>query len=87
MSSATSTRCTARPMAAHLSNPRSTRSRSLRPAVAAPAGGKVRGAVAVVLGVLAIVALIATTVAVWARAIVFDSDKVADIVGDALGRA
>ena len=33
---------------------------------------------------LAIVALIATTVAVWARATVFDSDQVADIVGDAL---
>ena len=50
----------------------------------AAAGGKVRGAIAIVLGALAIVALIATTVAVWARAIVFDSDKVANIVGDAL---
>ena len=50
----------------------------------AAAGGNVRGAIAIVLGALAIVALIATTVAVWARAIVFDSDKVADIVGDAL---
>jgi hypothetical protein len=36
------------------------------------------------LGALAIVALLATTVAVWAQATVFDSDKAADIVGDAL---
>ncbi len=50
----------------------------------AAGGGNVRSAIAIVLGVLAIVALIATTVAVWARAVVFDSDKVADIVGDAL---
>ena len=50
----------------------------------AAAGGKVRTAITIVLGAMAIVALIATTVAVWARAIVFDSDKVADIVGDAL---
>ena len=40
----------------------------------AAAGSKVRSGIAIVLGVLAIVALIATTVAVWARAIVFDSD-------------
>ena len=50
----------------------------------APASGKVRNGIAIVLGALTIVALIATTVAVWARAIVFDSEKVADIVGDAL---
>ena len=50
----------------------------------AAAGGKVRTAVTIVLGAMAIVALLATTVAVWARAVVFDSDKVADIVGDAL---
>ena len=50
----------------------------------AAAGGKVRSAIAIILGVLAIVALIATTVAVWAWAIVLDSDQVADIVDDAL---
>jgi len=50
----------------------------------AAAGGKVRGAIAIVLGVLTMVALIAATVAVWARVIVFDSDRVAAIVGDAL---
>ena len=50
----------------------------------AAAAGKVRSVVAIVLGVLTIVALIATTVAVWAGAIVFDSEQVADIVGDAL---
>ena len=36
------------------------------------------------LGVLAIVVLIPTTIAVWAQATVFDSEKVASIVGDAL---
>ena len=56
----------------------------------APSGGgaaassKVRSGIAIVLGVLAIVALIVTTVAVWARAVVFDSEQVADLVGDAL---
>ena len=36
------------------------------------------------LGVAAILVLMVTTVAVWARVTVFDSEKVADIVGDAL---
>jgi hypothetical protein len=46
--------------------------------------GRIRGAVAVGLGVLTIVVLIPTTVAVWAQATVFDSEKVASVVGDAL---
>ena len=50
----------------------------------AAAGGKVRSGIAIALGVMAIVALIVTTVAVWARAVVFDSEQVADLVGDAL---
>ena len=56
----------------------------------APSGGgaaasrKVRSGIAIVLGVLAIIALIVATVAVWARAVVFDSEQVADLVGDAL---
>ena len=52
----------------------------------AVAAGKVRSVIAIVLGVMAIVALIATTVAVWAWATVFDSDRVADIVGEALAQ-
>jgi hypothetical protein len=47
-------------------------------------GSKVRGVVAIVLGTVAMVVLIATTVAVWARATVFDGAKVASLVGDAL---
>ena len=46
--------------------------------------GRIRGAVAIGLGVLTIVMLIPTTIAVWAQATVFDSEKVASIVGDAL---
>ena len=38
------------------------------------------------VGVLAVVLLLATTVALWARATLFDSDKVASIVGDALAQ-
>ena len=47
-------------------------------------GGRIRSAVAIGLGVLTIVVLIPTTIAVWAQRTVFDSDKVASIVGDAL---
>ena len=46
--------------------------------------GPVRGVAAGVLGVLAIAVLIPTTIAVWAQATVFDSEKVSSIVGDAL---
>jgi hypothetical protein len=46
--------------------------------------GPVRGIAAGVLGVLAIAVLIPTTIAVWAQATVFDSEKVSSIVGDAL---
>ena len=47
-------------------------------------GQRWRTALSVVLGILAIVALFATTVAVWAARTAFDSDKVADAVVDAL---
>ena len=46
--------------------------------------GRVRGVIAAVLGVLAILVLTVTAIAVWAAATVFNSEKVADIVGDAL---
>ena len=46
--------------------------------------GRVRGVVAGVLGVLAILVLTVTAIAVWATRTVFDSEKVAGIVGDAL---
>jgi hypothetical protein len=45
---------------------------------------RVRGTIAAILGVLAIVSLMAATVAVWARVTVFSSDRVATIVGDAV---
>ncbi len=47
-------------------------------------GGRGRSIAAGVLGVLAILVLMVTTVAVWAKATVFSSEKVAGIVGDAL---
>jgi hypothetical protein len=39
---------------------------------------------AAIVGVLAIVCLLASAIAVWARVTVFNSDKVANVVGDAL---
>ena len=59
----------------------------VRPAESSGGGGRVRGVFAGVLGVLAILVLTVTAVAVWANATVFNSEKVADIVGDALGAA
>ena len=47
-------------------------------------GGRVRGVIAGVLGVLAVLVLAIAAVGLWAKATVLDSDKVADIVGDAL---
>ena len=47
-------------------------------------GGRGRGIVAGVLGALAIIVLMVTTVAVWARATAFNSERFASIVGDAL---
>ena len=57
---------------------------SAAPAEPAASKGRVRGVIAAVLGVLAILVLTVTAVAVWATATVFNSEKVADIVGDAL---
>ena len=56
------------------------------PAEAAKGGGrsKLRTVLSVTLGILAIVALIASTVALWARNTVLDSEKVADGVVAAL---
>jgi hypothetical protein len=48
------------------------------------ADSRVRVAIGIVLVVLTTVMLMASTVAVWAQATVFDSGKVAGIVGDAL---
>jgi hypothetical protein len=45
---------------------------------------RARGIIAGVLGVLAILVLTVTTIAVWAWSTAFNSEKVADIVGDAL---
>ena len=45
-----------------------------------------RTTLSVVLGVLAVIALLATTVAVWAKRTAFNSDKVADAVVDALAQ-
>jgi hypothetical protein len=47
-------------------------------------GGRVRSVAAGILGVLAVVLLLLSAIAVWARVTVFDSDRVASIVGDAL---
>jgi hypothetical protein len=47
-------------------------------------GGRGRSVAAGFVGVLAIIFLLATTVALWARATLFDSDKFASVVGDAL---
>jgi hypothetical protein len=49
-------------------------------------GGRGRSIAAGVVGVLAVVCLLATTIAVWARVTLFNSDKVASIVGDALAQ-
>ena len=46
--------------------------------------GRVRGVLAAILGVAAILALMVTAIAVWAKATVFDSEKFADIVGAAI---
>jgi hypothetical protein len=54
------------------------------PAGARQAPGRARTIGAVACGVLAVVGLILTTVAVWAQATVFDGAKVSGIVGDAL---
>lgn len=48
--------------------------------------GRTRSIAAGILGVLAVVILLPGTVALWARATVFDSDKVADAVANALAR-
>jgi len=48
--------------------------------------GRVRSISAGVLGVLAVVILLPATVAMWARATVFNSDKVGDAVGNALAQ-
>ena len=45
-----------------------------------------RGVIAAVLGVLAILVLAISAVGVWAKRTVLDSEKVADIVGDAVGQ-
>ncbi len=47
-------------------------------------GGRGRSIAAGIFGVLAILVLMVTTVAVWARATAFNSDRVATIVGEAL---
>ena len=46
--------------------------------------GRVRGVLAAILGVAAILALMVSAIAVWAKATVFDSEKFADIVGAAI---
>jgi hypothetical protein len=46
--------------------------------------GQLRGVAAGVLGVLAVVLLLLSAIAVWARRTVFDSAKVADLVTDAV---
>ena len=46
--------------------------------------GQLRGVAAGVLGVLAVVLLLVSAIAVWARRTVFDSAKVADLVTDAV---
>jgi hypothetical protein len=46
--------------------------------------GRLRSIAAGVVGVLAVLLLLVSAIAVWARATVFDSDKVAALVGDAL---
>jgi hypothetical protein len=46
--------------------------------------GRLRAIGSVACGVVAILTLVASTVALWARATVFDSSKVATIAGDAL---
>jgi hypothetical protein len=46
--------------------------------------GRWRSVVAGILGVLAVIGVLASAVAVWARGTLFDSDRVAAVVGDAL---
>jgi hypothetical protein len=52
--------------------------------VVTPRGGRLRSVAAGVVGVLAVLLLLLTAIAVWARVTVFDSDKVAALAGDAL---
>jgi hypothetical protein len=47
-------------------------------------GGWLRGVAAGVVGVLAVVLLLVSAIAVWARVTLFDSDKIAALAGDAL---
>lgn len=57
------------------------------PVAAPPAprsSGRARSVVASVLGVLAVLLLVVTLVAVWAQATVLRSEKVAELVGDAI---
>jgi hypothetical protein len=55
--------------------------------VATPrSGGRVRSVAAAIAGVLAVVLLLVTAVAVWARVTLFDSDRVATMAGDALAQ-
>jgi hypothetical protein len=57
------------------------------PVDAAPAprsSGRARSVIASILGVLAVLLLVVTLVAVWARVTVLRSDKVAELVGDAI---
>ena len=56
----------------------------LEPAGNDGTGGGWRGVVAAICGVLAVVCLTLALIGVWARATVFDSDKVGDIVSSAL---
>jgi hypothetical protein len=52
----------------------------------ADSGGRGRSIAAGIFGVLAVICLLATTIAVWARITLFDSDRVASIAGDALAQ-
>ncbi len=45
---------------------------------------RTRGVFACLLGILAIIGLFATTIAVWAKTTLFNSDKVAAVVDDAM---
>jgi hypothetical protein len=52
--------------------------------VGTPRGGWLRSVAAGVVGVLAVLLLLVSAIAVWARVTLFDSDKVAALAGDAL---
>jgi hypothetical protein len=49
-------------------------------------GGRLRSVAAGIIGVLAVILLLVSAIAVWARATLFDSDRVAAIAGDALAQ-